>query len=299
MWNGARYQPSHYSLTGMDRGKIHTGWGTISFRSVRGGEATTAENSESECNFRDNPEYSRSALWTRGDSAQSGNWGFSHGIFVRYGYHDNFSNLLDNAIDACMELDRSVKRIEVVLCQKMGLLALRMTNTCQAAADLSPRQWHSTKRIIWELAYPMCGKLWKNTMVWYPSGRKKNCFRFPWRFRSNLEMPAGKPVFFVRLTIWRKKRPFDVNLLYFQIRHGILHVQDILKLWTGGHENAREEKLEKSLLTGVAMAAKKTSQISAGQACMWWDYEPKMPKSVKKLRKFWCWNICLKGLQGN
>lgn len=57
-----------------------------------------------------------------------------------------FSNLLDNAIDACMELDRSVKRIEVVLCQKMGLLALRMTNTCQAAADLSPRQWHSTKK---------------------------------------------------------------------------------------------------------------------------------------------------------
>mgnify|MGYP001152273570 CR=1 FL=1 len=48
----------------------------------------------------------------------------------------------------------------------------------------------------------------------------------------------------------------------------------------------REKKsLKKSLLTGVAMAAKKTSQISAGQACMW-DYEPKMPKSVKKLRKF-------------
>ena len=44
----------------------------------------------------------------------------------------------------------------------------------------------------------------------------------------------------------------------------------------------REKKsLKKSLLTGVAMAAKKTSQISAGQ-----DYEPKMPKSVKKLRKF-------------
>ena len=56
------YQQTCYSLTGMDRGKIHTGWGTISFRSVRGGEATTAENSESECNFRDNPEYSRSAL---------------------------------------------------------------------------------------------------------------------------------------------------------------------------------------------------------------------------------------------
>ena len=49
----------------------------------------------------------------------------------------------------------------------------------------------------------------------------------------------------------------------------------------------REKKSwKKSLLTGVAMAAKKTSQISAGQACMWWDYEPKMPKSVKKLRKF-------------
>ena len=91
-----------------------------------------------------------------------------------------FSNLLDNAIDACMELDRSVKRIEVVLCQKMGLLALRMTNTCQAGSWIFLRgNGIPPKRIIWELAYPMCGKLWKNTMVWYPSGRKKNCFRFP------------------------------------------------------------------------------------------------------------------------
>lgn len=112
-----------------------------------------------------------------------------------------FSNLLDNAIDACMELDRSVKRIEVVLCQKMGLLALRMTNTCQAAADLSPRQWHSTKRIIWELAYPMCGKLWK--IPW--CGIRQDERRIVSGFRDDsdqiLKCRQESRYFFVRLTI--------------------------------------------------------------------------------------------------
>ena len=45
----------------------------------------------------------------------------------------------------------------------------------------------------------------------------------------------------------------------------------------------REKKsLKKSLLTGVAMAAKKTSQISAGQACMWWDYETENAEVCKE-----------------
>ncbi len=49
----------------------------------------------------------------------------------------------------------------------------------------------------------------------------------------------------------------------------------------------REKKsFKKSLLTGMAAAARKTSKLSAGQTCMWWDYAPKMPKSVKKMRKF-------------
>ena len=47
-----------------------------------------------------------------------------------------------------------------------------------------------------------------------------------------------------------------------------------------------KKNLKKGLLTGMAFAAKKTSQISAGQACMWWNHAPKMPKSVKKMRKF-------------
>ncbi len=47
-----------------------------------------------------------------------------------------------------------------------------------------------------------------------------------------------------------------------------------------------KKSLKKSLLTGMAMAAKKTSKLSAGQTCMWWDHDPKMPKSVKKMRKF-------------
>lgn len=41
-----------------------------------------------------------------------------------------FSNLLDNAVDACMEIKNAPKTIQIVLCQKMGLIALRITNTC-------------------------------------------------------------------------------------------------------------------------------------------------------------------------
>ena len=41
-----------------------------------------------------------------------------------------FSNLLDNAVDACMEIENTPKTIQIVLCQKMGLIALRITNTC-------------------------------------------------------------------------------------------------------------------------------------------------------------------------
>lgn len=47
-----------------------------------------------------------------------------------------------------------------------------------------------------------------------------------------------------------------------------------------------KKSLKKNLLTGMAMAAKKTSKLSAGQTCMWWDYEPKKPAAVKKMRKF-------------
>ncbi|HEZ7986805.1 MAG TPA: GHKL domain-containing protein [Ruminococcus sp.] len=57
-----------------------------------------------------------------------------------------FSNLLDNAVDACMEIENAPKTIQIVLCQKMGLIALRITNTCIYKGEELPQKWHSTKK---------------------------------------------------------------------------------------------------------------------------------------------------------
>ncbi len=48
----------------------------------------------------------------------------------------------------------------------------------------------------------------------------------------------------------------------------------------------KQKSMKKGFLKGIATVAKKTSQISAGQACMWWEFDPKKPEAVKKLRKF-------------
>ncbi|WP_295219772.1 cyclic lactone autoinducer peptide [Ruminococcus sp.] len=45
-------------------------------------------------------------------------------------------------------------------------------------------------------------------------------------------------------------------------------------------------KTKKKMLSGVASVTKKTSSFFANVSCAWWDYDPKMPKSVKKMRKF-------------
>lgn len=57
-----------------------------------------------------------------------------------------FSNLLDNAVDACMEIENAPKTIQIVLCQKMGLIALRITNSCIYTETKNPQKWHSTKK---------------------------------------------------------------------------------------------------------------------------------------------------------
>lgn len=57
-----------------------------------------------------------------------------------------FSNLLDNAVDACMEIENTPKTIQIILCQKMGLIALRVTNTCAYKGAELPQKWHSTKK---------------------------------------------------------------------------------------------------------------------------------------------------------
>lgn len=45
-------------------------------------------------------------------------------------------------------------------------------------------------------------------------------------------------------------------------------------------------KTKKKMLSGAASVTKKTASFFANVPCAWWDYDPKMPKSVKKMRKF-------------
>lgn len=57
-----------------------------------------------------------------------------------------FSNLLDNAVDACMEIENAPKTIQIVLCQKMGLIALRITNSRIYTETELPQKLHSIKK---------------------------------------------------------------------------------------------------------------------------------------------------------
>ncbi|WP_295219771.1 sensor histidine kinase [Ruminococcus sp.] len=56
-----------------------------------------------------------------------------------------FSNLLDNAIDACLEISKSQRKIYVVLRKQMGLIVLRITNACKETEPREFRFHHSTK----------------------------------------------------------------------------------------------------------------------------------------------------------
>lgn len=47
-----------------------------------------------------------------------------------------------------------------------------------------------------------------------------------------------------------------------------------------------KKDVKNKTLSGVASVAKKTSSFFANTLCAWWAYQPKMPKSVKKMRKF-------------
>lgn len=44
--------------------------------------------------------------------------------------------------------------------------------------------------------------------------------------------------------------------------------------------------LKKKTLIKIAHAAKKSSSWSSQFPCGWWNYQPKKPAAVKKLRKF-------------
>lgn len=46
------------------------------------------------------------------------------------------------------------------------------------------------------------------------------------------------------------------------------------------------KKTTEKLLKCVAVVSKKSSSVWANFPCVFWDYQPKTPKIVKKLRKF-------------
>lgn len=47
-----------------------------------------------------------------------------------------------------------------------------------------------------------------------------------------------------------------------------------------------KNKLQKKTVKVLAAASKKMAEINANSACVCWVHQPKMPESVKKLRKF-------------
>lgn len=49
---------------------------------------------------------------------------------------------------------------------------------------------------------------------------------------------------------------------------------------------ATKKTIKKTALETVAVVSKKTSEVLANIPCIWWNYEPKKPQAVKKLRKF-------------
>ena len=57
-----------------------------------------------------------------------------------------FSNLLDNVVDACMEIENAPKMIQIVFCQNMELIALCITNSRIYTEMELPQKWHSTKK---------------------------------------------------------------------------------------------------------------------------------------------------------
>lgn len=56
-----------------------------------------------------------------------------------------FSNLFDNAIDACLEISKSQRKIHAVLRVQMGLIVFRIKNSCRETEPEKLHYRHSTK----------------------------------------------------------------------------------------------------------------------------------------------------------
>ena len=48
----------------------------------------------------------------------------------------------------------------------------------------------------------------------------------------------------------------------------------------------KKSNMKKSLLSGIASVVKKNAEFNADTFCMWWNYQPKKPAAIKKMRKF-------------
>lgn len=68
-------------------------------------------------------------------------------------------------------------------------------------------------------------------------------------------------------------------------KYAKLEVQDILSLKLG-EKNMKDNKMSKKMLSGAASVTRKTSSFLANLPCTWWQFQPKTPEAVKKMRKF-------------
>jgi sensor histidine kinase len=57
-----------------------------------------------------------------------------------------FSNLLDNAIDACMEISKSQRKIKVIIRAQMGLIVIKITNSCRESNATQMHLGYTTKK---------------------------------------------------------------------------------------------------------------------------------------------------------
>lgn len=94
-----------------------------------------------------------------------------------------------------------------------------------------------------------------------------------------------------------KRIPFDAKKLTSYDACDTLNSQDILNLFLK-KVYLNETDFQKGI-TGSSFHCKKTASFSANIPCIWWQYQPKTPKSVKKMRKFWCCKHSRKNLQRN
>lgn len=57
-----------------------------------------------------------------------------------------FSNLLDNAVEACLDIPESQRMIKLIIKAQMGLIVIKVINSCCALDRFEEKPYHSTKK---------------------------------------------------------------------------------------------------------------------------------------------------------